>query len=351
MDFELCDEQRMMKDSLRRTLTDPDLEVVSLWQICAELGLTMAGIDEAQGGIGGGAIELAIIAEEIGRQVLPLSWAGFSASLGVLKALDEPGFAGLGRLAEGTRYALAWSEAAQASPHALPETTAERKADGGFILNGKKIVVVDGQDAEIILCTAQLEGQYAVFELDASMTEAGRSSYSAVGGAAVADLKLDRVQLPADALLASGARAQDAVVAGFDLGTLMACAEAVGSLQRSFELTSTYLAERKQFGRALSDFQVLQHRVVDLLVAAEEARALLHFGLSAQDAPAKERGKAVSSCKLRLSKVALDCIGDAVHMHGGMGITSEYPIGHHFMKALAFQHLWGTSDFHLDRIV
>lgn len=348
MRFDYSEEQVMMQDSLRRVLSAPNLACDTLWDQMVGLGATMAGISEEAGGIGGGPIELALIAEELGREGLPLSWAGVAAALGCLRAVPD-GAEHLGQMADGLQYGFAWAESPHDRPDVAPALRAVTGADGQIEVTGRKFALVGGDKAEVILCTVTLNGELSLLAVPAKTMGVTLHGYQSTSRQPLADLSFDAARLPQDAVLAAGGAAREAAISGFDLGTLTACAEIVGAMRKGFELTAAYLAERQQFGRPLAHFQALQHRLVDLLIASEEARSLLHYGLSAIDGP--DRARAVSSCKLRLSETATDILGDAVHLHGGMGITSEYTIGHLFAKALAFPHLWGTSEFHLDRLM
>jgi hypothetical protein len=212
--------------------------------------------------------------------------------------LPETGEDLLERAAAGKRLALAWAESPHGRPDVLPGLHAEAQNDGTLLLCGTKIAVIGAAGAEVVLCTARLSDDFAIVAIPGEIERLKRTSYRTIAGEQVQDLALDDVRLPLDSVLATGETARAAVLAGFDLALVTACAEMVGSLRASVELTVRYLAERKQFGRPLAEFQVLQHRVVDMLIVSEEARSLLHYALSKANSTPEERARAASACKL-----------------------------------------------------
>ena len=366
MDFQFSDEQQSLQDSVKRfcereypfekrqtLLRNEDGFDRAHWAAFAELGWLGAGLSEDEGGFGGGPIENAIILEQLGRGlvVAPFLPSAVIATQAIVRlAPQEQRDALLAPLIGGkTIAALAHGETAQ---HAFEGelTTRATKTKGGYRLDGRKIFVLGGQAADLLLVSAADAGGISLFAVTTNAPGVARINYHAVDGRRVSDITLQGVELGADALIGAAGEAEDAIGFALDYGTIGLCAEAVGAMDAALWITRDYLKTRKQFGVTLSTFQALQHRMADMLVETELARSMLYRGIAAlslDSVSARQRG--VSAAKAQIGEAGFFVGAQAVQLHGGIGVTEEYIIGHYFKRLALIRGLYGSSDQHLTR--
>ena len=171
--------------------------------------------------------------------------------------------------------------------------------------------------------------------------------YRTVDHRHVADLILDDLTVPADALLGTAGRALDALEAAYHYATVMSCAESVGAMERAFWIARDYLTTRKQFGGSLSEFQVLRHRLVDMYVEFEMARAIVNSAVASIDTlDGAERRRLVAATKARVGRAGHLVGTQAVQLHGGIGMTDEYIVGHYLKRLHVNEALFGNTHFH-----
>lgn len=367
MDFTLNTEQAQLQDSLRRYLRDhyafeervgrmargavPDRTV---WSQFAELGLLAAGLPEEAGGWGSGAIETAVVMQELGRSLVLEPYvenAVLAARL--LLHCGDPRIRSehLTALAGGEHlYAPALHEAARDFLCEHCATMATPVA-GGYRLDGRKLLVKAGGAADRLLVLASLadSGERGIFVVDPARSGVAVDTYATFDCGSAADVGLSGAFVPVTALLVKGDAAKAAVADAIDHAIVALCAESVGCMDAAIELTTTYLRERKQFGRPLADFQVLQHRMADMFVQADFARSMTYQALAALDRAPYARARAVSAAKVRVDEASHFVGGEVVHNHGGMGLTEEYPAGHYFRRLVAIRQSFGDAAFHLNR--
>ena len=212
------------------------------------------------------------------------------------------------------------------------------------MISGAKHVAIGGDTADMILVTARVsDTEIGVFLVDAKTVE--RRSYRTQDGSGAADIRLDNLRVPGDALLGGGLPLVRRVT---DMAIAALCAEAVGVMSAMLELTLDYLRTRRQFGVPIGTFQTLQHKAVDMYVAVEQARSLmLHATMMCEARDEGERAKAVHAAKAEIGRCGRMVGETAVQLHGGVGITEEYRIGHYFKRMTMIGMMFGDTDHHL----
>ncbi len=373
MDFELSEEQRLLKESVERLLADrygfearqayakePDGWSKALWQQYAELGLTALPFAEEHGGFGGGPVEIMIVMEAFGRA---LALEPFLASVVLggglvrLGGSDAMRTAVLPGVASGeTKLAFAHAER-QARYELADVTTSARKDGSGFVLDGAKSLVLHGDCADQIVVSARLSGAQreakglALFLVDAKAAGVSRRGYPTVDGLRAAEVTLANVRVDADAVIGEAGNAFPLIEQVVDLGIAALCAEAVGAMAAMHEMTVEYLRTRKQFGVPIGNFQVLQHRATEMLIGLEQARSMAMLATMMADEPdAAERRKAIAAAKVQIGRSARSVGQAAIQLHGGIGMTMEYKVGHYFKRVTAIDTLFGDADHHLARL-
>jgi alkylation response protein AidB-like acyl-CoA dehydrogenase len=371
MDLTLSDEQRLLRESVdrfiaetcdadhrRRVAADPLGFSPQIWKNFADLGWLALPIDEAHGGLGGGAIETGILMEAFGRGLVTepyLSTVVIGAALISECGSEEQKQAILPKVADGSlRLAFAHSERAARFDLAEVNTTARRTADG-WRLDGHKTAVLDGNAAADIIVSARLAGgdgapgKLCLFLVPSGTTGLGLRDYSRLGGGRACNLDLAGVQLAADALLGDGGDALSKIECVVDRALAALGAEAVGIMQVMLDMTLDYTKIRKQFGRPLAANQVIRHRLADMAMQCDEARSIALRAALMADAEPVARGRAASGAKAKIGKCARFVAEQSVQLHGAMGVTEELEIGSYFKRLLAFDTLFGGSAHHYRR--
>jgi alkylation response protein AidB-like acyl-CoA dehydrogenase len=371
MDLTLSDEQRLLRESVdrfiaetydadhrRRAAADPLGFSPEIWKKFADLGWLALPIDEAYGGLGGGAIETGILMEAFGRGLVTepyLSTVVIGAGLISECGTEEQKQAILPRVADGSLHlAFAHSERAARFDLAKVDTTAMRTA-AGWRLDGHKTAVLDGNAAAQIIVSARLAsedgrpGKLGLFLVPSGAAGLRLRDYSRLGGGRACNLDLAGVQLAADALLGDGSDALPKIEGVVDRALAALGAEAVGIMQIMLDMTLDYTKIRKQFGRPLAANQVIRHRLADMAMNCDEARSIALRAALMADAEPVARGRAASGAKAKIGKCARFVAEQSVQLHGAMGVTEELEIGSYFKRLLAFDTLFGGSAHHYRR--
>jgi len=371
MDLTLSDEQRLLSESVdrfiaetydadhrRRVAADPLGFSPEIWKKFAELGWLALPIDEAYGGLGGGAIETGILMEAFGRGLVTepyLSTVVIGAGLISECGSDAQKQAILPEIADGSlRLAFAHSERAARFDLAKVDTKARRTPDG-WRLDGHKTAVLDGNAADYIIVSARLAnndgapGKLCLFLVPSGIAGLGLRDYPRLGGGRACNLDLAGVQLAADALLGDGSDALSKIECVVDRALAALGAEAVGIMQIMLDMTLDYTKIRKQFGRPLAANQVIRHRLADMAMQCDEARSIALRAALMADAEPVARGRAASGAKAKIGKCARFVAEQSVQLHGAMGVTEELDIGSYFKRLLAFDTLFGGSAHHYRR--
>jgi alkylation response protein AidB-like acyl-CoA dehydrogenase len=329
----------------------------ALWKQFAELGFTGILVSEADGGLGMGHVEAGIVLEEVGRNLTPSPFLTSSvmAATALGQASDELRGRYLpGLLAGDSVFAIAIDEGPKHRPERIA-TKAER-AGNGFKLSGAKTFVIQGGSADMLVVAARTAGSD---EDDAGITlfavprdAAGLSVDNArlVDSSQAAHVKLDGVQLDADAVIGEVDGGREVLSRVVRAGRIGAAAESVGVAQGSFDMTTTYLKQRKQFGRLIGEFQALQHRAAHLYSELEIARATVIKAQQLLDAGSDKADLMVSVAKAKAGKAASLAVKEGVQMHGGIGMTDEYDIGLYMKRDRALAEFMGDMYYHADRV-
>lgn len=354
MDFTYSSEQTMLQDSLGRLLTQVwpfeqrqkllragTPRSAALWSGLAEMGLLALPLSEELGGLGGTASDLAAIGELFGRHLVSEPLLG-SVLLGAA-ALGE---ARAGVVDGSEIVALAHQERHGIGPAECLATTLER-ADGGLVLSGEKLLVLDAAAAQVMVVSARLEGRLALVRLDPALPGVTLRRYVTIDGREAAHVHFAGVNLPGTALIsADAAAALDPVI---DRALLFLSAETVGAMTALLEQTSAYAATRKQFGVAIGSFQAIAHRLADMKIAWAKAQSLLLYTAALADA-GQARPRDLALLKAQTGRLGRALGESAVQIHGGIGMTDELSVGHYLKRIVANETLFGSTDYHLRRI-
>jgi pimeloyl-CoA dehydrogenase small subunit len=373
MDFDLSEEQRLLKESvdgLLKTSYDFDQRRKygaekggwsrTVWNKLAEQGLLGLPFSEGDGGFGAGAVETMIVMEALGKAlVLEPYLATVVLGGGFLRrggsAAQKEAY--LPGIIDGSRT-MAFAQLEKNSRYDLADvsTTAKKKGDG-FVIDGEKFVVLNGETADTLVVTARTKGGQrerggvGLFLVPADAKGVSTKGYPTQDGLHAADITLTGVEVGAEAAIGDPENALPLIEAVVDDARIALCAEAVGLMDESLKATVEYLKTRKQFGVPIGSFQVLQHRAADMFVAVEQARSMAMFATMAADFDdARERATAVSAAKVQIGK-SLKFVGEqSIQLHGGIGMTMEAKIGHYFKRLTMIENTFGDSDFHLRRV-
>ncbi|NHK26805.1 pimeloyl-CoA dehydrogenase small subunit [Parvularcula flava] len=367
MNFDLTEEQDMIRESLSRFLRDRyDFEArgkiiksekgwsPEVWGQLAELGLMAVPFAEVHGGLDGGPTDIMVVMEELGRALvvepyLPTVVLAGSILQAVGGAVAEeliPQIAG-GELVMG----LAYAEPRSRYDLFHVETTAEKSGDG-YTLTGHKSVVLAAPLAGRLIVSARTSGGtrgrdgISLFLIDPQADGVTVKDYSTIDGFAAGDVILDKA--PATLIGAEG-EGLALLEMAVDRGIIACAAEMTGLARRMTELTVDYTRQREQFGVPLSKQQVLQHAMADMFMAGEEMKSMAVRATALADADPAERAKAAAMAKVFIGKTGKFVGETAVQLHGGMGITEEMAIGHYFMHATMLDTLFGNRDYHQRR--
>ncbi|WNG89310.1 acyl-CoA dehydrogenase family protein [Mycobacterium sp. ITM-2016-00317] len=373
MDFTLTDEQELLRGGLTRFLaTRYDLEksrtaakTGSGWQpeiwraFAEELGILGAALPEEAGGIGGGPVEMMLIAEALGHALVIEPYVDTAVvAAGLLhRAGGDTATALVEKIVAGDAVvSLAATEPTSGEHWQDVSTTARRDGDD-WLLSGAKIVSAATPLAGHVLVTARTAGERAdadgisLFLVDIGSAATGMEmhSYRTVDDRRAADIVFDDLRLPSAALLGEEGRAWASIAHARDEGAAAICAEAVGCMRKVLADTVEYCKQRQQFGQPIGSFQVLQHRMVDMYMEVEQAAAAALLATLKLDADAADRARAVSAAKATVGRAARFVGQQAVQLHGGMGMTEELAIGHYFKRLTALQYEFGSTDHHVTR--
>lgn len=367
MDFDLTDEQRLLSESLGRFISDrygfeerlkamqaPGGFSRAIWEELAALGVLGLPFAEEDGGFGGGGIETMLVMEALGKGLVVepyLATAILGGGALRIAGSSAQKAARIDRLIAGDHImALAHSE-----PGGLRHTvdriaTRAQRATEGWRLTGAKSAVIAGDSAdELVVSTVTGDG-VSLFLVDPGapgVTVVGQAGYD---GIRVARIVFDDVPLPQDALLGEAGQGAATLSRLFEEANAALVAEAVGIMADVLDMTVDYLKTRTQFGVAIGSFQALQHRAVDMLMQVELARSMAILAALSLEMPPGERACNIAAAKARVGQAARFVGQQAVQLHGAIGLTMEYKVGHAFKRLTAIDALFGDADHHLDAL-
>ena len=372
MDFSLTEEQRLLKDSAERFVRescplDRRRALVSgepgyseeSWRRMAALGWLGACVPEIYGGIGGGPVETMLLMEAFGAGLVPEPYfpsvvlgGGLVAAAGT----EAQKQALLPALAAGDlKLAFACVEVQAGYDLFDVETTAERRG-GGYVVNGAKGVVLGAPTADrIIVCARTAGGSrdrdgIGLFLVDRAANGVRLRGYPTVDGLRAAEVAFENVAVEEDAVLGDPGGAWPAIEAVEERAVAALCAEAVGAMDAIVRGAAEYLKTRKQFGRPIGTFQVLQHQLADMVIALEEARSMAYAATLRLDEPdALLRAKTISGAKHVVGRNGRLIGQRGIQLHGGMGMTEEMDVGHYFKRLTVIDLTFGDHAYHLKR--
>jgi alkylation response protein AidB-like acyl-CoA dehydrogenase len=372
MNFELTEEQQMLQDSVARFVQDNyELEKRTkltsskqgfsdeYWKTMAELGWLGMPFAEADGGFGGTQIDTMVMMEQMGKGLVV---EPFLASIvlggGALKRAGsaEQKAALLPGVIDGTRQlALAYAEP-QARFDLHDVTTTARPEGGDFVLNGHKSMVLNAATATQIIVSARTSGGQvdtggiSLFIVDADAEGLKLDSFPTVDGLRASEITLENVRVSKANLLGEQDGGFEVLNATANDGILAVAAEAVGACEVLYKDTVAYTQEREQFDHPLSDFQVLQHRMVEMFMEYEQCKSLLYRAtLETVQGDPETAQRTVHALKHLIGKAGFFIGENAVQLHGGMGMTEELRIGHYFKRLVVIDAQFGNADFHLQK--
>src|SRR3954466_5805779 len=371
MDIQLTEEQELLRSSIQRFLRerydfDERRKIVATdegwsrrhWKSFAELGLCAAPFQESCGGLGGGSLATMIVMQEFGRNLVVEPYLETVVLAGGL--IEDVGSreqhqSFLSKIMEGEAiWALAWAEGRSRYDFNNVTTTARRQGDK-FVLSGTKAAVVGAPWADKLIVSARTSGGprdrngVSLFVVDRQSANLHLQSFKTIDGRRAAEITLMNVQVPASQMLGTEGEGVAALEACRDRAIAALCAEAVGAMTELNSSTLEYSRTRKQFGAALGTFQVLQHRMVDMFIALEEAISFtqhLNLSLAAKE---PHGSKLASGAKSKVGNAARFIAEQAVQLHGGMGMSDELNVGHYFKRIAAINVQFGDPTYHLMR--
>lgn len=371
MDFSFTEEQSMLRDTVASYLADhysfeqrrDALKAEPGWRpnvwkaFAEELGILGAPFSEELGGLGGGSTENMVIMEELGKALVVEPYLGTVViGGGFLKHSNYAGASDLIGGIIGGQTIIAFAYAEPQARYTWQDLKTTAKKDGaGYVINGHKAVVIGAPYATHLIVTARTgggqrdESGVSVFIVPKDAKGVSTRDYPTVDGFRASEVTFENVSVGADALIGAEGAALPLVEKVIDEAIVATCAEACGVFRKLHEGTLEYTKQRKQFGQPISQFQVLQHRMVDMFINLEQSISMTYMAdikLSDSDV---ERAKGVSAAKVQIGKAAKFIGQNAIQLHGGMGMTDEMAIGHYFKRSTMIESAFGSTDHHLAR--
>jgi pimeloyl-CoA dehydrogenase small subunit len=373
MDFEYTEEQRLLRESLDRLLADgygfdkrktyigePEGYSQAMWRQYAELGLLGLPFAEEHGGFGGGGVETMVVMEALGRVIAlePYLATVVLAGAALRLAGNAAQQAELVPLIADGSLRLAFAHGERQARYDLNDVmaTATRTA-GGWRLDGAKSVVVHGDSADRLVVSARVSGDrhdrdgIGLFLVDARASGVARRSYKMRDETSAADIALAGVDVGAGDVLGEPGAALPVIERVVEAGIAATCAEAVGTMETMLAMTIEYMKTRVQFGRPIGENQALQHRASEMMIEMEKGRSLAMLAaIVIGDDNAAQRAHDISTAKVGVGQAARFVSQNAVQLHGGIGMTEEYAVGHYFRRCMVIEHSFGDTVYHLSKL-
>ena len=330
------------------------------WSQFAELGLLGVPFSEDHGGLGGSPTDLMIVMEQFGKGLIVEPYlpsvilaGGLITNLGSKEQTDQI----VPKIISGDqRYVFAYAEHQSRFDLFDVKTSAAKDGDT-YVINGLKSVVFGAGAATHIIIAARTSGdQRSKKGITLFMTEIGSEgitlqNYPTIDEYRASEVIIENLKVSKDAILGKVDEAYDVIEEEVDKSTIAACSEALGILEVLKDATTDYCKNRKQFGQPISKNQVIQFRLVDMMMEYEQAKSILYMAITSDLSNPDERRKTVSALKSRMGK-AIKFVGEnAIQLHGGMGMTEEYMISHYFKRATMIGVLFGNVDYHMKRFI
>ena len=372
MDFSFSDEQTLLQDSIEKFIQNDyafeDRQKAArqepgfnpaLWAQFAELGWLGVPFSEADGGFGGSAVDTMIIMEQFGKGLVVEPFlATVILAGGALKVAGsaEQKQQYLASIIDGSKHAALAFVEPQGRYNLADLTTTAESSGSGWVLNGAKAVVLNGPSADFLVVSARTSGAQrdrdgvSLFIVPADADGISRRDYPTVDAFQASEISFDGVSLDEAALLGEAGAGLPALEQVIDEAILAVGSEAVGAMEVLYKDTVEDCKTREQFGQPIGQFQVLQHRMVDMFMEHEQSKSLAYMAaMRLDEGYGGAAAQAASALKVQVGKSGRFVGQSAVQLHGGMGMTDELNIGHYFKRLTTIDTLFGNVDFHLKR--
>jgi pimeloyl-CoA dehydrogenase small subunit len=373
MDFDLSEDQRLLTDSVTRLMADhysfaarkdhlkqPHGWSPTLWAQFAELGLLGLPFAEEYGGFGGGAVETMLVMEQFGRALVVEPYVATVVLAGTairLAGTAEQKQALLPRIAEGG-IKLAFAHAERQARYDLTDVLTTATHDGqGWLLDGAKAVVTHGDCADRLVVSARTAGErdaaagITLFLVDADAPGVARRGYAVRDEQRAADIALSNVRVADADVLGEVGNALPIIERVVETGIAATSAESVGAMAAMNDLTLEYSRTREQFGKPIGSYQVVQHRLADMFMAMEQGRSMAMLAtMSVNEADPVERARNIAMAKVGVGQAGRYVSQSAIQMHGGIGMTEEYAVGHYFRRCMVIERLFGDPAYYLAKL-
>jgi len=374
MDFNFTEEQQLLADTVRRfvrenytfdkrreILTSPEGWSREIWNELASLGLTALNVPEAHGGLNAGPVDTMLVMNALGEGLVlePFLAAAVLAPalitrLGDAKAASEL----FPSIATGEKIVIVAHQEPQARGEVANVATRAEKSGDAYVIDGLKNVIAYGGVADEFLVSARGSGKptdtdgISVFRVTPSTPGVQVKSFRTIDGQQAADIELQSVKLPASSLVGTAGKAFSAIDGAHEIALSAICAEAVGIMEAINAATLDYTKNRKQFGQPIGKFQVLQHRMADMFIQAEQAKSMSYLAaIRCIEDDATERRRSLSAAKVVIGQAGRFVGQNAIQLHGGMGMTDELMVSHHFKRLTHIDITFGDADFHTQQFI
>jgi pimeloyl-CoA dehydrogenase small subunit len=373
MDFELSEDQRLLMDSVDKVLGDrydfnarkaylkeADGWSRALWSQYAALGLLGLPFAETHGGFGGGGVDVMLIMEAFGKALVLepyLATVVLGGTAVRLAGSVVQQAALLPKIVDGS-VKLAFAHGEQQARYDMTDVmTKARRNAKGWVIDGAKSVVLHGDCADKLVVSARTAGDRAdakgltLFLIDGDAAGVIRRGYTLRDETRAADIVLSDVQVGAGDVLGEVDAALPVIERVIEAGISAMAAEAVGAMDRMHTMTLEYLKTRQQFGKPIGSYQIMQHKSADMLIALEQGRSMSMLAAMMLEEPdAATRARNIAMAKVGVGQSGRLVSQSAVQLHGGIGMTEEYAVGHYFRRVMVFEHMFGDTAHHLARL-
>ncbi|HUN43627.1 MAG TPA: acyl-CoA dehydrogenase family protein [Acetobacteraceae bacterium] len=373
MDFELSDEQRLLQDSVSRLMADrysfeqrkgylkaPGGFSAALWSQYADLGLLGLPFAEEYGGFGGGAQEIMLVMQAFGHSLILEPYLATVVLGGTALrhgGSDDQKAAVLPVVAEGSmKLAFAHSER-QARYDLTDVLTVAKRSGGGWVLDGSKSVVVHGEAADKLVVSARTSGDrydedgITLFLVDAAAPGVARRGYATRDEQRAADIAFSNVAMSDADVLGEVGQGLAIVQRVVEAGIAATAAECVGAMETMHSMTLEYSKTREQFGKPIGSYQVVQHRLADMFMTMEQGRSMAMLATMMVDQPdVEDRARKIAMAKVGVGQAGRYVSQSAIQMHGGIGMTEEYAVGHYFRRCMAIERMFGDPAYYLQKL-
>jgi pimeloyl-CoA dehydrogenase small subunit len=373
MNFDLSDEQRLLKDSVDRLLADryafdqrkshlkePAGWSTALWSQYAELGLLGLPFAEEYGGFGGGGVEIMLVMESFGRALVVEPYLATVVLGGTairLGGSDAQKAAILPSIADGS-LKLAFAHAERQARYDLTDVmTTARHSGSGWVLDGAKSVVTHGDCADKLIVSARNAGErdaehgITLFLVDANANGVARRGYPMRDEQRAAELSLTGVHVSQDDVLGGVGDGLALIERVIEAGIAATAAESVGAMEALHSMTLEYSRTREQFGKPIGTYQVVQHRLAEMLMSLEQGRSMAMLAAMMVDEPDPlERAHNIAMAKVGVGQAGRFVSQNAVQLHGGIGMTEELAVGHYFRRCMVIERLFGDTAHYLAKL-